>query len=314
MSVTVLVNPGSNGLTLCHKGSNGISQATLPDVCKTPTPGGPVPMPYPNIAFSSDLAKGTTTVHADGGNMCANYGSEFSKSTGDEPGTIGGVKSGTFIKEATWISFSFDVKLEGKGACRLSDKMFHNHENTVNAAGEVQAPLSGDDLKKRLLQCDEAKKRYEEAKKANGGKDPEISTEPSNIKSGGDTDMNTGKIRIDVTDNNGTAIDDCIQVEVLCFELANLSRKAEFKTIFGALTSSTRDEFIKGIEKIEYENVMSTLEITNKCKEAWGCPKMKSYYEPFKNCKNFDEYYKVVSPAHKESYGKVWDVYNPPKK
>ena len=145
MSVTVLVNPGSNGLTLCHKGSNGISQATLPDVCKTPTPGGPVPMPYPNIAFSSDLAKGTTTVHADGGNMCANYGSEFSKSTGDEPGTIGGVKSGTFIKEATWISFSFDVKLEGKGACRLSDKMFHNHENTVNAAGLIQQQLGVSD-------------------------------------------------------------------------------------------------------------------------------------------------------------------------
>src|SRR3989442_6002855 len=65
-----------NGLTLCHKGSDGISTATLPDVCKTPSPGGPVPVPYSNVARSSDLAKGTTTVQADGGNMCANYGSE----------------------------------------------------------------------------------------------------------------------------------------------------------------------------------------------------------------------------------------------
>lgn len=73
--------------------------------------------------------------------MCANYGSEFSKSTGDEPGTVGGVKSSTFIKEATWITFSFDVKLEGKGACRLTDKMFHNHQNTVNAGGAANPSL-----------------------------------------------------------------------------------------------------------------------------------------------------------------------------
>jgi len=131
-----------NNLSLCHKGSNGISTATVPDVCKTPSPGGPVPIPYPNIAMSSDLVKGTTTVTADGGNMCANYGSEFFKSTGDEPGTIGGVVSSTFMKEATWITFSFDVKLEGKGACRLTDKMFHNHQNTVNLSGELQALIA----------------------------------------------------------------------------------------------------------------------------------------------------------------------------
>ena len=94
-------------------------------------------MPYPNIAMEQDLAKGTTTVKADGGNMCANYGSEFSKSTGDEPGTVGGIASSTFIKEATWITYSLDVKLEGKGACRLTDKMFHNHQNTVNIAGKI---------------------------------------------------------------------------------------------------------------------------------------------------------------------------------
>jgi hypothetical protein len=137
MPVTINVN----NLTLCHKGSNGISTATIPDVCKTPSPGGPVPVPYPNIAMSMDMMKGTTTVKADGGMMCANYGSEFFKSTGDEPGVAGGVVSSTFIKEATWITFSFDVKLQGKAACRLTDKMFHNHQNTVNMAGEIQVGL-----------------------------------------------------------------------------------------------------------------------------------------------------------------------------
>lgn len=138
MAVTINVN----NLSLCHQGSGGVSTATLPDVCKTPTPGGPVPMPYPNIAFSRDLARGTRTITADGGHMCANYGSRFSRSTGDAPGTLGGVKSGTVGAEATWITYSFDVRLEGKGACRLTDKMFHNRANTVNLAGEAQKALT----------------------------------------------------------------------------------------------------------------------------------------------------------------------------
>jgi hypothetical protein len=73
--------------------------------------------------------------------MIANKGSEFSASNGDEPGTAGGVKSGTVIKESTWITYSFDVKIEGQGACRLTDKKFQNHGNTVDLAGETQAAL-----------------------------------------------------------------------------------------------------------------------------------------------------------------------------
>ncbi|EHM2232042.1 hypothetical protein WDS27_000853 [Salmonella bongori] len=52
-----------NGLTLCHKGSNGISHNTLPDVCKTPPFG--VPVAYENEACSADLVKGTVSVFAD---------------------------------------------------------------------------------------------------------------------------------------------------------------------------------------------------------------------------------------------------------
>lgn len=167
MPVTVNIN----NLSLCHKGSNGISMATIPDVCKTPAPpAGPVPIPYPNIAMSSDLMKGTSTVKADGGNMCAISGSEFCKSTGDEPGSVGGVMSNVFIKEATWITYSFDVKFEGKGACRLTDKMFHNHQNTVNMAGELQMPLlSLPDLKAACFQC-----RKELSEEGKNNDDPDV--------------------------------------------------------------------------------------------------------------------------------------------
>jgi len=135
MSSTVIVN----NLTLSHKGSNGVSAATIPDVCKTPTPGGPVPIPYPNISMSSDLKNGSTTVKADG-NMISIKGSEYSRSTGDEPGTAGGVKSSTNMKESKWILYSFDVKIDGANACRLTDKKTHNQANTLNVAGDFESP------------------------------------------------------------------------------------------------------------------------------------------------------------------------------
>jgi hypothetical protein len=142
MAVTIHVNGKS--LSLVHKGSNCIAKCTIPDVCKTPSPGGPVPVPYPVIvSMSSDLKKGTKTVKVDGKKMAAVKGAEFSRCTGDEPGTAGGVKSSTNMKEATWILYSFDVKLDGKNACRLSDKMMMNHGNTACLEGPTQQSVSG---------------------------------------------------------------------------------------------------------------------------------------------------------------------------
>jgi hypothetical protein len=130
VTVSILINK----LTLCHKGDGeGTVTATLPDVCKTPP--STLPVPYPNVAFAIDLAGGTTTVFVDGGNMAAHKASVFATSTGDEPGTLGGVKSGVNMAEASWLSYSMDVFLEGLNACRLTDKMLLNHGNTVSMAG-----------------------------------------------------------------------------------------------------------------------------------------------------------------------------------
>lgn len=137
MPVTIKVNGTS--LSLVHKFSTGITTATIPDVCKTPSPGGPVPVPYPNIANSIALSSGTTTVKGDKA-MAANKGSKFALSNGDNPGVAGGVKSSTFMKEATWILYSFDVKMDGKSVARLTDKMFHNAQNAANLGG-LQQPF-----------------------------------------------------------------------------------------------------------------------------------------------------------------------------
>ncbi len=151
-SVTININ----GLTLVHKASGGVAISSAPDVCQTPPV--PVPVPYTNIAFSSTLADGTTTVKVDGGNMAAINGSEFASSIGDEAGAVGGVCSGVHLQEATWITHSPNVKIEGQNACRLTDKMFMNLQNTV-CVGELQKPgvQSGSDRREKTsLQIEDA--------------------------------------------------------------------------------------------------------------------------------------------------------------
>jgi hypothetical protein len=164
MPVTIRVNGTST--TLVHKFSTGISNATIPDVCKTPSPGGPVPVPYPNIALSGTLSDGTTTVKGDKAHA-AHRKSKFALSNGDNAGTAGGVKSSTFMKEATWIGFSFDVKMDGGNANRLGDQMYHNAQNAANLGGEAQAPFVAEVGDKALADklCDAACKAMDDKKK-----------------------------------------------------------------------------------------------------------------------------------------------------
>ena len=125
MAQTVFAN--SRGVD--HKGSGGMSMV-FPDVCKTPTPGGPVPIPYPNTGMATNTSKGTKKVKVDG-KMAMVKGAVYSMTTGDEPGSIGGIISGKIKGEAEYMMYSFDVKLEGKNACRLGDPLWHNKKNIV---------------------------------------------------------------------------------------------------------------------------------------------------------------------------------------
>jgi hypothetical protein len=126
MTVTV----GVNKLSVVHSDSGGITTA-FPDVCKTPAPPAPpIPIPYPNVAKSSDSADGTSTVKCDGNPVCVKD-SNFSTSTGDEAGTAGGgVVSNKTKGKAEFVNFSFDVRFEGKNVARALDLMLHNDKNT----------------------------------------------------------------------------------------------------------------------------------------------------------------------------------------
>jgi len=125
MPVTV----GVNNMSVVHAGSNGVTIA-FPDVCKTPAPPAPpIPIPYPNIAKSSDASQTAKKVTCDGNAVCIEN-SNFSMSTGDEAGSLMGVASNKIKGKAEFVNFSFDVQIEGKGVPRALDMMLHNDKNT----------------------------------------------------------------------------------------------------------------------------------------------------------------------------------------
>lgn len=129
-----------NQLTVVHKGSDGVAIA-FPDPCKTPSPAGPIPIPYPNVAQSKDTASGTKTVKADG-NPVMIKSSNFATSTGDEAGSAQGVASNKIKGKAVPLLYSFDVKFDGENVFRMTDLMLQNSGSPPNTppAAEVQPP------------------------------------------------------------------------------------------------------------------------------------------------------------------------------
>lgn len=123
----------ANGRSIVHKGDGKTNISAAPDVCKTPSPGGPVPVPYVNMASDSDLSEASKTVELEG-NPVALKNSALSTSTGDEAGTAGGGLISSKTKgKMTWGTYSLDVKFEGKGVVRFMDVTQHNG-NTFNTA------------------------------------------------------------------------------------------------------------------------------------------------------------------------------------
>lgn len=123
----------ANGRTIVHARDGLVDVAGPPDVCKTPSPAGPVPVPYVNVARTADLAQGARRTRIGGGSI-ALASSFLATSTGDEPGTAGGgIISSRIRGQLKWQSTSLDVKVEGRGVARFNDAVGHNG-NTFNLA------------------------------------------------------------------------------------------------------------------------------------------------------------------------------------
>lgn len=137
MPSTVVVN----FMTVVHASSSGMLMC-FPDVCKTPAPPAPpIPIPYPNIAQSSDTDQGTKKLKVDG-NPAMTKASNFKMSSGDEAGSVGGVVSSKIKGKGYPQLFSMDVKFEGENVVRLTDIMCGNGASPGNTPPmpEIQPP------------------------------------------------------------------------------------------------------------------------------------------------------------------------------
>ncbi|VVB43856.1 protein of unknown function [Beijerinckiaceae bacterium RH AL1] len=87
------------------------------------------PVPYRIWAWQSSASNLANTVRQTD---CRSHvlGSIVNQCYGDEPGTGGGVKSGTNLAECTPLSASPTVRAEGKPMVRYLDKWWMNHKNT----------------------------------------------------------------------------------------------------------------------------------------------------------------------------------------
>jgi len=145
MSTNTIVN----SQTVVHKESDGVL-TTSPDVCLTPMGATVVPIPYVNVARSVDTSNGSRTVTVDG-NPIMLKDSVFSTSSGDEPGTAGGVTSGVNRGKAKFVNYSNNVFVEGRPVCRRLDPMISNLSSPGNTP---PAPLMQPNVEAEEIDAD----------------------------------------------------------------------------------------------------------------------------------------------------------------
>ncbi|MEW6265986.1 MAG: DUF4150 domain-containing protein [Thermodesulfobacteriota bacterium] len=113
----------------------------VPDVCQTPTPAGPIPIPYPNLA-TFDQAKGDTV--ADKvliiGKPTVTKASLLAQSSGDEAGTGNGVVSGTVRDQVSFKTASAKVMAQGHPIVYQGCLCAHNGNNANMPAGQIISP------------------------------------------------------------------------------------------------------------------------------------------------------------------------------
>lgn len=118
----------------------GMSTA-FPDVCKTPSPAGPVPIPYPSIAQLTMANPSTCSMKVLVLNQpVLHKGSEIPMTSGDEAGTAGGVVSGMNMGPAKPKLGSMGVVVEGQKVVYQTCMFGQNGSNANMPAGVQAAP------------------------------------------------------------------------------------------------------------------------------------------------------------------------------
>ena len=113
-----------------------------PDTCKTPSPGGPVPVPYPNVAMLNQANPGTLSKKVKILNQpIVLKNTVITMSSGDEGGTAGGGVISSMIKgPVQFKKGSVKFKSEGQPVVFHTCTTGHNGTNANMPMGAQTAP------------------------------------------------------------------------------------------------------------------------------------------------------------------------------
>lgn len=110
----------------------GQDLGTVPDVCLTPSPAGPVPIPYPNIAMGPTAIPSQVTVLILAAPV-HNLATTIPMTNGDNAGVNMGVASGTVMGPSTHKTGAFTVIVGGAPVSRLTSMTLQNSTNCPGA-------------------------------------------------------------------------------------------------------------------------------------------------------------------------------------
>lgn len=212
----------ANGMEVSSKASPHKVLASMPDVALSPPapPAGPVPIPYPNFAQSSDLTDGSKKVTISGKPITLKGKSSYKKSKGDEAATNNfgaGVISHKIGGPVKHKAGSFNVKVEGCNVVRTLDLTTGNHINSGNgcmmadAAGVYVSVEPTDDCKELDQQNKDAREELKDhtGDKALVGKDGKGKGKGTTVSSGKFTPAEGKGGGIATAHSNQKAVEKC---------------------------------------------------------------------------------------------------------
>lgn len=141
------------------------SIARFPDVCLSPPgpPAGPLPIPYADTSFSTDLKNGSKTVRIGGQPAALAQQSYYQPAVlGNEAATRSfgaSVVTHQITGKTYFQAWSMDVKIEGRNVCRHLDLTTSNHGSDPGATppaptGEAQTlPATQAALQNKQCPC-----------------------------------------------------------------------------------------------------------------------------------------------------------------
>ncbi len=110
----------------------------FPDVCKTPTPVGPIPIPYPNMSMGMTRVPPCFKVFM-GGTPAHNMSTMGTISNGDNVGVAGGVASQMVMGPDRHLMGSFTVLVGGMPATKMTS-MTGQNGMSLNVPGASLVP------------------------------------------------------------------------------------------------------------------------------------------------------------------------------